>query len=1234
MDLQSDDKRLFFPHDVAGADATDGVPFLQAAARRLVEIGGSEGQTSLDLNRYVCVLPGRRAIRTLSAYLTREAHAAIDAKRFNPDWVPPVFLTVGETPEKLYPQRLPEANKLTRLYCERRALQRFLTDREYLDDAVNLFPPRDGEDPAATLRRYNANQQSAVKLAQSFLALEQELADEGKSCADVVAECLRDGARRNLKVEARRWQAIERLGTLYREELGICGHVDRNDARADAVRNRTIGTAPFNFTDGEPRRYFIIGAVDLKRQQKEIFDALGDAVQYWVYAPTLAADAPARTGFDDYYQEHFRDFFDEYGCVRPERWNPDERPDGPAFALPIPDENVFQVESPQEQGEAVALLTRELSRIPGETEHIYEPIKAEQLTVGAPDPEVVPFVEEQLNALGYSTIHGEGTPAVLNRVYRTLELFAEYIETRSYDTLGELLRRPDVERWLRREWATTAEPPKSEEEDAAEREELERDAARLDDEDERYNEELESLGGLEPDNPEAEAVRGETLFSEAWLAEFDEYRANFLPTRVDRYWFVSVDEDNPKRNRFYVRLRKAAHIVDSALADFFDAPGSYMYNTLARRSGVDAEAAPLSALKIGSKEIDFAKFSLVGNVEYATRQTKKPMREWADVVSKLVRRVYDGDPIRDRDTRAQINGLLQMLNTGLDELHDVPGDFDDDLVAGAFAIHTLLGMARGKGVPPAPGKEVVEIQGWLDLLFDDAPYCVLTGFNEHVVPASRSSDLFLPNEMRRSLGLSDSSRAFARDAYLAYALACSRDAFFVVFERRTLKHDPRLPSRFVFMTAERRVPELVVRYFDGNGSDRFGRLRARHKGLPFPLQSERDEITGGGFRAPELRLEAPDPLAGGAVFPRSMNVTDFEGFLKSPYRFFLRKYERLQPIADDANELGAANFGTLMHDVLRDFGDRSKNDSKIVDSTDEHIIFNWLSSRLDERAKKKFNDYTSPFVHVQIEEIRSRLRSFADWQAKWRRSGRAIWNVEQSATIRLRDLGVKALDHRYDDTEIFGRIDRIDYCAREERWYVFDYKTFDKANKSTLPKNLPADVNEEVVVDEKTDEELFTARPGNELDKKHREALKDEPIPDFFTTRFGVPGLDSLDGKRWINLQLPLYRRFLRRIVQEKKAAGELELSKNPQIEDGKISLGYLVLTSGGVVALGAPWSPRDLVYADATCQWVVESIRRLFEEGVVNPKKKVDDFLAILDEKASKFDDFAPITLSYLADV
>ncbi|MBQ9128435.1 MAG: hypothetical protein IJY15_11845, partial [Thermoguttaceae bacterium] len=520
------------------------------------------------------------------------------------------------------------------------------------------------------------------------------------------------------------------------------------------------------FENGASKRYFVLGAFDLNRQQNAIFEALGDRVSFFVFAP-----------------ESLQDRFDEFGVVIPEAWETAE--------IPIPDRRFFQVDGPVEQGKAAALLVRELSKVPvDDGDWRYEPIPADSLTIGVPDAEVVPFLERSLRDVGYETIRAQGSPATQNRVFQLLRNVADYLETRSFSALEELARRSDVEEYLIRNWRfVSLDDGRS---DAAEAEESAENApavvpgSALDEAEEGvwFDDELPPDFGddapfdddAEPDavlnineaeNAESSADASETPFVPGdWLSEFDRYRATFLPTRVDGRWFEYKNEDAPRQNAEFRLLRKVALLVERALEPFCDsnAPPLQREKLAAveptfKRSPVDAQTGKLDALKLDAADFNvdetddvfsgplaFAKDDFAESFRWKTNQRRLPIADWAPILSNFLCKIYpEPEPgARTTEATAQVDAFFAAINQEFDKFEAIPQELTAD-ATGADAIRTILKELAKTTIPPFPGDDVVELQGWLDLAFDDAPNLILTGFNEGIVPSSKSSDLFLPN---------------------------------------------------------------------------------------------------------------------------------------------------------------------------------------------------------------------------------------------------------------------------------------------------------------------------------------------------------------------------------------------------------------------------------------------------------------------------------------------------------
>lgn len=1247
-------------------------PFLPSVARRVVSDELRRTPGTLDFGDLAFVLPGRRAVRTLEAYLQLEVEREIADGNAAPDWTPPRYWTVGAALEALYVSRRKPAERLTRLLCQARAFEKFAQiEPEKTRKLLKTVP-------------IASNLAARLELAQIFVDLADELATERRDFRSVAAST----RRRGLADETERWETLENIARLYRDELASIKETDLNAARENALKRGEVGKT-FD-ADGATRRVFVVGAVDLNRVQKAFFDALGDAVRYFVFAPETEAAK-----------------FDAFGCVVPDAWED--------AVLPISDECFFQVDSPSDQAKAAALLVGELSKkYDANGDWRYAPISPETLTVGVPDAQVVPFLEEEFRAVGYETIRAQGSPAPQNRVFQLLRNVADYLETRSFSALEELARRPDVEDFLTRNWNFVSldgelgpENPENDEtqiELGAADSLLDADADGaflLDEEIRRANEALEAAADegaifdddadfsddaptfpdeLENDGEtasETEAAAPTPFVPGDWLSEFDRYRATFLPTRVDGRWFEYKNEDAPRQNAEFRLLRKVALLIETALEPFCDenlpkirreelAPSE----RAAERSGAET-SGELDALKIGADELDaardaifsgefaFAKDDFSERFRWTTNQRRLPFRDWAPILSNFLCRIYPDDengdenssvPARSAEANGQIDAFFGVFNAQLDKLEAIPRDFAGE-TTGAAAIRVLLKELAKTAIPPTPAANVVELQGWLDLPFDDAPNLILTGFNEGVVPTSKTSDLFLPNEARRELGLDDARRRFARDVYLTSALAASKRNFFVVFGRRSLQNDPLTPSRFAFATDPDRVPERICRFFANKGGGDLERLIERQEGRPFnaALAETAATETSTALAGPEIATFglSPEPtptfplgfrppilrLSGSA--PTKMKATEFRDFLACPYRYFLKFALKLRAAAPETTaEMNAAAFGTLAHDALRDFG----LDPQIRDSVDADEIAAWLSERLDAVSRRYFNELSSPFVRIQLEQIRWRLDAFARWQASWRRSGRRIEFVEaspESGAISFDVGGGRPV-------EIYGRVDRIDYDPKENRWFVFDYKTFDSAKEGRKAPVLDGDETAlcDDVFDDETGATLFSTRIGNVVDEKHRRKAKPrKTIPQKTLEKYGLdePDADAQDDEtvsafEWTDLQLPLYRRFFRQILFERYEGRRAWAD----VEAAKVSLGYVALTkSAKTQAFGAPWRERDLRAADATAARVVRTIRRLWR-GPIDP----DAFLdprdpsrgTILASKAPAFsEELSPITLDFL---
>jgi RecB family exonuclease len=408
------------------------------------------------------------------------------------------------------------------------------------------------------------------------------------------------------------------------------------------------------------------------------------------------------------------------------------------------------------------------------------------------------------------------------------------------------------------------------------------------------------------------------------------------------------------------------------------------------------------------------------------------LRQWVGAVAGLLERIEPGGEV-DREapggeTRAR---AIAALGEALAEIDDLPAGSDLDPVTHAHeALRILLGLAARATVPAPESPAAIELVGWLELPLDDAPVVIVTGLNEGQVPEAVNSDLFLPNTLRTTLGLLDNARRYARDAWALSALVETRESLTLIAGRRNGRGDPLVPSRLVFACEPEVAARRLAAFYDADedGGGRVGLATPRLPGRPVPGRDR------SGFEVPRPTMPWPEG--------KTMSPTGFRDYLACPYRFYLRHVLGLKVVTDSARELDAAQFGTLVHAVLADWGRGEQRDS-----TDPYMIAAVLEGRLEARVRESYGTAPLAPVRMQVAQARARLHAFAHWQAGWAKAGWRIVTAEEGRVIAVEEEFELTLMAGGVARKVKGRIDRVDRNVATGETIVLDYKTGEKPHE-------------------------------------------------------------------------------------------------------------------------------------------------------------------------------------------
>ena len=459
-----------------------------------------------------------------------------------------------------------------------------------------------------------------------------------------------------------------------------------------------------------------------------------------------------------------------------------------------------------------------------------------------------------------------------------------------------------------------------------------------------------------------------------WLTQMDEYFSEHLPYKLEGRRLGETEEQFPSR----------------------------------------AHPSPRAASRGTLKQVHEAIESLLDDLSGDARALDR----WGQPIAQLLVNVFGTFPLdsnlpADRAILVACEKILGVLRSHLEiSRQNVPLPE----VTGADAIRMVLGRLEGEKISPPSERGAVELLGWLELPSDDAAVSIVTGFNEGIVPGAVNADLFLPNQLRRELGIEDNDRRYARDAYALSLLLASRTEVRLIAGRRTGDGDPLTPSRLLFACDPRTSARRVLRFFASEESA--GGLTV----LPGTLTPGRKQSA--------LDIPRPRPLAQPVT---SMRVTEFRDYLACPYRYYLRHRLKLAGLSDTAEELDGGAFGSLAHSVLGQFGS-----GPVASSTDAQEIQAWLNQALDRIVAREYGPGSLAAISVQIEQLRRRLEALARWQADWARQG---WRIEHVETGPKENQAALVVDGR--PMYLRGRIDRIDVRESTGERIIFDYKTSD-----------------------------------------------------------------------------------------------------------------------------------------------------------------------------------------------
>ncbi|MFO7820848.1 MAG: PD-(D/E)XK nuclease family protein [Lentisphaeria bacterium] len=790
-------------------------------------------QGVLDLEDTYIMVPTRNAARRL-----REALAEASAARNSAVTPGPIV-----PPDQLIAPKPPLQHSIASVAESLAAWTRLLLQID-LANYPALFPYA----PAS----FNQDSTWAVSTARRLNRLRADLAENGL----IIATAAERLAASELQPEPERWEDMMRLEGEYLKQLKNLDLQDPENVKIEAARAPRLPEGVksikiFGVADPMP-----LAITALKKLANDL------PIAIYVHAPPSVAER-----------------FDEWGRPVVEAW------ENARIDIPNPDRTLLLSQKPEHQAE---MTTHMISN---------KTVAANNLAIGAPDNEVVPYLEHELKEAGWITFNPAGVPLEEHSLVRLSNSLIRFLQNPQYAQFAELLRHPYFL--------------------------------------EHFN---QSIDGFKPAR---------------CLAQLDTIQNKHLPVSfADTARFTAEDYPNAE-----------LHTICNAADKFL---------------GKKHEANPISetVLDILRELFENSTLSVNSSEDRIFQQAAEHVRQ----------AVLDIDTDTVRKLQLPDDAVMDIMTTRLRNLR-----YYEDRADAA-----------------------IDLQGWLELAWEDAPNLILTGMNEGRVPATVTADPFLPDSARAILGLSDNRRRFARDAFLLQTMINTRredgNLYFVI-GKQSPQGDPLKPSRLLFRCPDTELPTRAARLFTEAPAHTSPTVNRDHS----------------------WKLSIPE-----AALPERLRVTQFKDYLTCPFRFYLTHILEMEEVDDSKVELDALDFGNLCHKALEVLGDE-----QLRGVTDSAVLENSLLNKLDELTRQRFGETWPAPVYFQIEALRQRLRAAAGVQARLHREG---WTVMKTEI----NMGEDSSQFEIDGMRISGRIDRID---RHDNGMIriLDYKT---SESTTTPAKM------------------------------------------------------------------------------------------------------------------------------------------------------------------------------------
>lgn len=195
-----------------------------------------------------------------------------------------------------------------------------------------------------------------------------------------------------------RWQALANIHNNYSKFLAAQGLSDKHSARLHAIESNALAFSG---------HVALLGTADASKLLEKILLSVQAKCSAFIFAP-----------------QDYQDYFDEIGVLKYDKWC--------SARVKIPDGQISICRNPSEQADAVIW---QLGKSPN---------KLDDICIGAPNSEVLPYIKERLEEYGVSGHVSSGRPLLETSPGKLFTLTQRLLSSRSFNDFNSFVRHPQI----------------------------------------------------------------------------------------------------------------------------------------------------------------------------------------------------------------------------------------------------------------------------------------------------------------------------------------------------------------------------------------------------------------------------------------------------------------------------------------------------------------------------------------------------------------------------------------------------------------------------------------------------------------------------------------------------------------------------------------------------------------------------------------------------------------------